>query len=265
MGWMSYDPTLNLVYYGTSNPGPWNSEQRPGDNKWSAGVFARDADTGEAVWFYQVTPHDLWDYDAVNESILLDLPIDGATRKILLRAERDGYVYVIDPQMLMLSADRRARHLEEGFDIINGSARKRRNIGSLRGHRDSPARRVGRLAAERLLAAQPAICTPRKTSHGLRGPRATPSRHAVCGARKMYGARRPPRAFSRGILSRAERSVDQGELPVWSGTSSLPETSPFVTMDGWFRPSCATVDCGGISDRLGSSANRLPSRPRWQA
>src|SRR6185503_11693457 len=50
-GWISYDPQLNLVYYGTSNPGPWNHEQRPGDNKWTAGVFARDVDTGEAAWF----------------------------------------------------------------------------------------------------------------------------------------------------------------------------------------------------------------------
>jgi PQQ-dependent dehydrogenase (methanol/ethanol family) len=95
-GWISYDPELNLVYYGTSNPGPWNHEQRPGDNKWTAGVFARDADTGEAVWFYQMSPHDLWDYDGVNEQILADLPIGGGTRKVMMRADRDGYVYVID-------------------------------------------------------------------------------------------------------------------------------------------------------------------------
>jgi PQQ-dependent dehydrogenase (methanol/ethanol family) len=95
-GWLSYDPTLNLIYYGTSNPGPWNSEQRPGDNKWSSGVFARDPDTGEAIWYYQITPHDLWDYDAINESILVDLSLGGSTRRVLLRPERDGYVYVID-------------------------------------------------------------------------------------------------------------------------------------------------------------------------
>jgi PQQ-dependent dehydrogenase (methanol/ethanol family) len=95
-GWISYDPQLNLVYYGTSNPGPWNSAQRPGDNKWTAGVFARDADTGEAVWFYQMSPHDLWDYDGVNEQVLADVPINGATRKVMMRADRDGYLYVID-------------------------------------------------------------------------------------------------------------------------------------------------------------------------
>jgi PQQ-dependent dehydrogenase (methanol/ethanol family) len=58
-GWISYDPELDLIYHGTGNPGPWNPELRPGDNKWTAGIFARDPDTGEAVWAYQWSPHDL--------------------------------------------------------------------------------------------------------------------------------------------------------------------------------------------------------------
>jgi PQQ-dependent dehydrogenase (methanol/ethanol family) len=95
-GWISYDPALNLIYYGTGNPGPWNHEQRPGDNKWTSGLFARDADTGEAIWFYHTGPHDLFDYDDVNESLLVDLTIGGTARKVLLRPNRDGYVYVID-------------------------------------------------------------------------------------------------------------------------------------------------------------------------
>ncbi|MDB5441513.1 MAG: pqq-dependent dehydrogenase, methanol/ethanol family [Caulobacteraceae bacterium] len=95
-GWVSYDPETNLIFYGTGNPGPWNAGQRPGDNKWTSGIFARDADTGQAKWFYQVTPHDVHDYDAVNESLILDLPINGSVRKVLVRPERDGYVYVLD-------------------------------------------------------------------------------------------------------------------------------------------------------------------------
>lgn len=95
-GWISYDPQLNLIYYGTANPGPWNPDQRPGDNKWTAGIFARDADTGEARWFYQFSPHDLYDYDAVNENILLTLTINGQSRPVLVRPERNGYVYVMD-------------------------------------------------------------------------------------------------------------------------------------------------------------------------
>jgi PQQ-dependent dehydrogenase (methanol/ethanol family) len=95
-GWISYDPETNLIFHGTGNPGPWNPDQRPGDNKWTCTLFARDADTGEARWAYQIGPHDLFDYDGINESILLDLTIDGKPRKVLVRPERDGYVYVID-------------------------------------------------------------------------------------------------------------------------------------------------------------------------
>jgi len=95
-GWISYDPDLDLIYYGTANPGPWNPELRPGDNKWTAAMFARDPDTGEAVWAYQWSPHDHFDHDGVNELILLDLPIGGVTRKVLIRPERNGYIYVLD-------------------------------------------------------------------------------------------------------------------------------------------------------------------------
>ncbi len=95
-GWVSYDPELNLIYYGTSNPGPWNSSMRPGDNLWTAGIFARDADTGQARWFYQLSPHDVSDYDAVNECILLDTEWNGKNRKVLVHPDRNGYVYIID-------------------------------------------------------------------------------------------------------------------------------------------------------------------------
>ncbi len=121
-GWISYDPALNLIYYGTSNPGPWNAEQRPGDNKWTAGIFARDADTGEAVWFYQWSPHDLWDYDGVNEQILLDLPYNGTVRKVLVRPERNGYLYVLDRTTgEVLSADPFAHITStKGVDLKSG-------------------------------------------------------------------------------------------------------------------------------------------------
>jgi PQQ-dependent dehydrogenase (methanol/ethanol family) len=97
-GWISYDPELDLIYHGTGNPGPWNPEIRPGENKWTAGIFARDPDTGEAVWAYQWSPHDLYDYDGINENVLLDLPINGQNRKVLVRPERNGYLYVLDRQ-----------------------------------------------------------------------------------------------------------------------------------------------------------------------
>jgi PQQ-dependent dehydrogenase (methanol/ethanol family) len=95
-GWISYDPELNLVYYGTSGPAPANAEQRPGDNKFTSGLFARDATTGQARWFHQLSPHDQFGYDAVNESILVQLVVAGRPRSVLLHPDRNGYVYVID-------------------------------------------------------------------------------------------------------------------------------------------------------------------------
>ena len=94
--WFTYDPALNLVYYGTSNPGVWNPDMRPGDNKWGATIFARNPDTGEAVWAYQLTPHDGWDFDAMNESIVTDVTVGGATRKALVHFDKNGFAYAFD-------------------------------------------------------------------------------------------------------------------------------------------------------------------------
>lgn len=95
-GWYSYDPDLNLIYYGTGNPSTWNPAQRPGDNRWSMTIMARDADTGVAKWFYQMTPHDEWDFDGVNEMILTDQEIDGQMRKLLTHFDRNGLAYTLD-------------------------------------------------------------------------------------------------------------------------------------------------------------------------
>ena len=95
-GWFAYDPALNLVYYGSANPGTWNPSQRPGDNRWTNAIFARDADTGVARWVYQMTPHDQWDYDGVNEMILTDQQMDGKDRKLLTHFDRNGFAYTLD-------------------------------------------------------------------------------------------------------------------------------------------------------------------------
>jgi len=95
-GWISYDPELNLVYYGVGNPGTWNPVQRPGENKWSMTIFARDADTGMAKWVYQMTPHDEWDYDGVNEMILIDRQMPGSSGKLLVHFDRNGFAYTLD-------------------------------------------------------------------------------------------------------------------------------------------------------------------------
>ncbi len=95
-GWYSYDPQLNLVYYGSGNPSTWNPVQRPGDNKWSMTIFARDVDTGVAKWVYQMTPHDEWDYDGVNEMILADIPVKGQPVKALVHFDRNGFGYTLN-------------------------------------------------------------------------------------------------------------------------------------------------------------------------
>ena len=95
-GWYSYDPKLNLMYYGSGNPSTWNPKQRPGDNKWSMTIWARNPDTGVAKWVYQMTPHDEWDYDGINEMILADQKIDGKDRKLLVHFDRNGFGYTLD-------------------------------------------------------------------------------------------------------------------------------------------------------------------------
>ncbi len=95
-GWISYDPQLNLIYFGTGNPGPYNTEQRPGENKWTNSVLARRPGDGSLVWAYQFTPHDSWDYDSNAEMILVDLVVGGRLRKVLVHFDKNGFAYTID-------------------------------------------------------------------------------------------------------------------------------------------------------------------------
>jgi lanthanide-dependent methanol dehydrogenase len=108
--WYSYDPQLKLVYYGTGNPGLWSPSYRCGanpptqeacndgkwDNKWSMSIFARNVDTGKVAWVYQMTPFDQWDYDGVNEPILVNMKIHGRMHKVLVHFDRNGFAYVLD-------------------------------------------------------------------------------------------------------------------------------------------------------------------------
>jgi alcohol dehydrogenase (cytochrome c) len=93
----SYDPDLNLTYWGTGNPGPdWNPAQRAGDNLYADSVVALDADTGKLKWFFQFTPNDPYDYDSVQVPVLVDAPWNGAPRKLMMWANRNGFFYVLD-------------------------------------------------------------------------------------------------------------------------------------------------------------------------
>jgi PQQ-dependent dehydrogenase (methanol/ethanol family) len=100
----SYDPKLNLVYYGTSNPAPWSAAVRGNDtsevgkfsNLYTASLVALNPDTGNIQWHYQFTPHDAWDYDGVNELVFADLPVEGKATPVIMQANRNGFFYVID-------------------------------------------------------------------------------------------------------------------------------------------------------------------------
>ena len=122
-GWYAYDPELDLVYYSTGNPGTWNPTPREGDNKWSMSIFARDPDTGMAKWAYQMTPWDAWDYDGINEHVLLDLNIGGRDVKALVHFDRNGFAYVLDrTDGTLLSADKfvEATNWAERIDLETG-------------------------------------------------------------------------------------------------------------------------------------------------
>ena len=96
-GWYAFDPSTNMIYYGSGNPAPWNETMRPGDNKWTMTIWGRDIDTGEAHFGYQKTPHDEWDYAGVNVMMLSEQKDKtGKMRKLLTHPDRNGIVYTLD-------------------------------------------------------------------------------------------------------------------------------------------------------------------------
>jgi PQQ-dependent dehydrogenase (methanol/ethanol family) len=135
-GWISYDPGLDLIYYGTGNPGVWNPDVRPGDNKWSSSIIARNPDTGQARWAFQISPHDAWDYDEIMENILIDMPWHGSVRKILIHPGRTGFVFVLDRTTgELLSATKfEPTNWANSYDLKTGLAQenpeKRTHFGS---------------------------------------------------------------------------------------------------------------------------------------
>ena len=95
-GWYAFDPDLDMIYYGSGNPAPWNETMRPGDNKWTMTIWGRDINTGEAKFGYQKTPHDEWDYAGVNYMGLSEQLVDGKMTKLLTHPDRNGLVYTLN-------------------------------------------------------------------------------------------------------------------------------------------------------------------------
>jgi len=246
-GWISYDPELRLIYYGTSNPGPWDPTDRPGDNKWTAGIFARDIDTGQARWFYQSNPHDLFDHDDINEHILLDLPVDSKIRKVLVHPGRTGYMYVIDRATgEVLSADAFA-HITayDGVDLKTGRIRAVAAKEPQKGRvvRDiCPAAPGGK-------EWNPAAFSPRTgllyvphlnlcMDHGLAATNYVQGTPFLGAESKFYGGP----GGNRGVFTawdpvqRKPAWRIKEDLPLWSGALATAGDLVFYgTLDGWFK------------------------------
>ncbi|MDQ2670515.1 MAG: PQQ-dependent dehydrogenase, methanol/ethanol family [Gemmatimonadota bacterium] len=246
-GFISYAPELDLIYYGTGNPGPWNPEVRPGDNKWTAGIFARDPDDGQAVWFYQTSPHDLYDHDGINESVLVNLPIGGSERPVLLHPGRTGYMYVIDrTNGRVLSAT--------PFGHITASQGVDTATGKLLPNPDK-APRMGRVvrmicpAAPGMKDWQPSAWSPRTRLLYVPHQNLCMDFEAIeanyIAGTPYVGANHKFYAGPGGMMGRftawdpiAARPAWQIEerFPVWSGALVTAGDVVFYgTMDGWFK------------------------------
>ncbi len=244
--WISYDPELDLIYYGTANPGPWNPEQRPGDNKWACTLFARRPETGEAIWAYQISPHDLHDYDGINENILLDLNVGGRLRKVLAHPDRDGYLYLMDRGTgEVLSA--------EMFGYTNTSFGVDLKTGELK---LNPAKKTGFNTVRDACPAPPGVKDWTPTAFSPQTGLLYIPHNNLCyetqGVQANYIAGTPfvgmkVRMYpgpggNRGIFSawdpvKAKNvwHVDE-QFPVWSGTVVTAGNVVFYgTMDGWFK------------------------------
>jgi len=246
-GWISYDPDLDLIFYGTANPGPWNPEVRPGDNKWTSAIFARKPETGEAVWAYQLSQHDVHDYDGINEQILVDLPIGGQTRKVLIRPERNGYIYVIDrTNGQVISA--------QPYGFINASTGVDLKTGALQYNPDKEPK-VGSVVRDICPAApgmkdwQPSAYSPRTgllyiPHQNLCMDEEGISVNYIAGTPyvgmnvKIYPGPGGNRGEYEAWNPQTGKQVwaIKEDLPVWSGTVvTAGDVAFYGTMDGWFK------------------------------
>ncbi len=247
-GWISYDPQTKTIYYGTSNPGPWNQAQRPGDNKWTAGVFARDVNTGQARWFYQSTPHDLYDHDDINEIVLVDYPVPNGQRiPALIRPSRNGFFYVQDRRNGRVLSARPYAHV----NVYKGVNLKTGRLAPVGGMEPTPGRAVRNIcpAAPGAKDWNPSAFSPVTgllyiphlnlcMDMGVVNANYIPGTPFVGADVKMYAGP----GGNRGVLTAwdpvAQRKVFEikEDLPLWSPALATAGGVVFYgTMDGWFK------------------------------
>ena len=248
-GWITYDPELNQIYYGTGNPGVWNPDMRPGDNKWSLSVIARDPDTGHAKWAYQFTPHDEWDYDEIMENIAVDMDWRGQQRKLLIHPARNGFLFVLDRQTgEVLSAEKfeQSTNWATSYDLKTGLPNRVPEKATHQGHVTENICPSSTGAKEYV----PSSLSPRT------GLVYIPA-HNTCmnyqGLQASYIAGTPylgasvkmfpgPGGFQGELVawdvrnSKPAWTVKEEKFPVYSGVLSTAGDVVFYgTMDGWFK------------------------------
>ena len=248
-GWLSYDAALDLIYFGTGNPSPYNTEQRTGDNRWSTSVLARRPDDGALVWAYQFTPHDNWDYDSNAEMILVDLVIGGRRRRTLVHFDKNGFAYTIDRATGEVLVAKQFVHVNwaTGVDLATGRPLldSARLTGASRGNTPDicPSLEGGKSPVSA------ASYSPRtgwfyvSTNNLCMDFSATEATHIR--ATPFIGASTPYHAGPGGYMGAfIAWDAAQGrkiweireEFPVWSGSVATAGGVVFYgTLDGWFK------------------------------
>ncbi|HEX7337566.1 MAG TPA: PQQ-dependent dehydrogenase, methanol/ethanol family [Gemmatimonadales bacterium] len=259
-GWLSYDPDLDLIYYGTGNPAPYNAEQRPGDNRWTTSVLARRPGDGALRWAYQFTPSDNWDYDSTQEMILTELAVKGRMRRVLVHFDKNGFVYVLDRATgELLSAEKYvpvnwARHVDlaTGRPVLDSTkltGASRGNVTdicpTLEGGKNqqpaawSPATRLFYVPTANMCmdyATTPAAYVAGTPYVGVTAPY-KPGAGTHLGALIAWDAERGRKAWE-----------IKEKYPVWSGALATGGNLVFYgTLDGWFK-----------------AADARSGKPRWK-
>ena len=248
-GWITYDPQLDLIYFGTGNPGPYNPEQRTGENKWTNSVLARRSRDGALIWAYQFTPHDNWDYDSNAEMILADFVVGGRLRKVLVHFDKNGFAYTLDRATGEVLVAEPFAHVswaksvdrKSGLPVVDSAKQTGASKGnvpgicpSLEGGRSpaSPAAYSPRTGL--FYTATVNLCMSYEATEVTRIP-GTP----YIGASTPYtaGPGGNMGAFIAWDAARGRRVWEIREkFPVWSGSLATAGDVVFYgTLDGWFK------------------------------
>ena len=248
-GSVSYDPQLDLIYYGTGNPSPYNSEQRLGDNKWTSSVLARRPEDGALVWAYQFTPHDNWDFDATGTMVLADLVIEGKPVKALVHFDKNGFAYTLDRKTgrVLVAAAFANANWATGIDLTSG--RPVTDPGKQTGASKGNVKGICPSLEGGVSPASPPAYSPRThlfyTAINNLCMDYAASRAARVKGTPFIGANTPYSPGAGGYLggfiawdASTGRKVWENKeaYPTWSGTLATSGDVVFYgTLDGWFK------------------------------